>query len=170
MSRILFAAKHLFVAGADEQELATPILSQCHGIFTDWSIFGTPFLLREKASSGPVLQWRQLVPCDWLWHSHGSLIQSIFDLKINRFSIYQISEKQFSRVLIGSRNLDIHCFANGEKNGASFRESFRRVFCRSRGELSVNEKEGKSRSNNNFHSWSLPWHTFKKLTFQYIPY
>ena len=67
-----------------EQELATPILSQCHGIFTDWSIFNTPFLLWKKGSSGPVTQWRQLVSCDWLWHSHGSLIQSRFDLKINR--------------------------------------------------------------------------------------
>ena len=27
------------------QELATPILSLCHGIFTDRSIFSTPFLL-----------------------------------------------------------------------------------------------------------------------------
>ena len=62
--------------GADEQELATPILSLCHGIFTDWSIFSTPFLLWEKGSSGPVTQWRQVVSCDWLWHSRGSLIQS----------------------------------------------------------------------------------------------
>ena len=71
-------------SGADEQELATPILSLCHGIFTDWSIFSTPFLLWKKGSSGPVTQWRQLVSCDWLWHSQGSLIQSRFDLKINR--------------------------------------------------------------------------------------
>ena len=28
------------------------------------------------------IQWRQLVSCDWLWHSHGSFIQSRFDLKI----------------------------------------------------------------------------------------
>ena len=70
--------------GADEQEPVTPILSLCHGIFTDWSIFSTPFLLWKKGSSGPVTQWRQLVSCDWLWHSHGSLIQSRFDLKINR--------------------------------------------------------------------------------------
>ena len=33
------------MSGADEQELATPILSLCHGIFTDWSIFSVPFLL-----------------------------------------------------------------------------------------------------------------------------
>ena len=72
-------------SGADQQELATPILSHvCHGIFTDWSIFSTPFLLWKKGSSGPVTQWRQLVSCDWLWHSHGSFIQSRFDLKINR--------------------------------------------------------------------------------------
>ena len=70
--------------GADEQELATPIRSLCHGIFTDWSIFSTPFLLWKRGSSGPVTQWRQLVSCDGLWHSHGSLIQSRFDLKINR--------------------------------------------------------------------------------------
>ena len=70
--------------GADEQELATPILSLCHGIFTDWSIFSTPFLLWNKRSSGPVTEWRQLVSCDWSWHSHGSLIQSRFDLKIKR--------------------------------------------------------------------------------------
>ena len=31
--------------GADQLEHATPILSLCHGIFTDWSIFSTPFLL-----------------------------------------------------------------------------------------------------------------------------
>ena len=72
------------VSGADEQELATLILSLCHGIFTDWSIFSTPFLLWTKGSSGAVTQWRQLVSCDWLWHSHRSLIQSRFDLKINR--------------------------------------------------------------------------------------
>ena len=59
---------HFVTPEADEQELATPILSLCHGIFTDWSIFSTPFLLS----------------CDWLWHSRGSLIQSRFDLKINR--------------------------------------------------------------------------------------
>ena len=39
-----------------------------------YSIFSTPFLLWKKGSSGPVTQWRQLVSCDWLWHSHGSLI------------------------------------------------------------------------------------------------
>ena len=33
------------VSGADEQELATPILSLYHGTFTDRSIFSTPFLL-----------------------------------------------------------------------------------------------------------------------------
>ena len=70
--------------GAHEQELATPILSLCHDIFTDWSIFSTLFLLWKKASSGPVTLWRQLVSCDWLWHSHWSLIQRRFNLKINR--------------------------------------------------------------------------------------
>ena len=55
--------------GADEQELATPTLSLCHGIFTDWSIFSTPFLSWKKRSSGPVTQWRQLVSCYWLWLS-----------------------------------------------------------------------------------------------------
>ena len=72
------------LSGAEEQELATPILILCHGIFTDWSIFSTRFLVWKKGSSGPVTQWRQLVSCDWLWHSHGSLIQSRFNLKINR--------------------------------------------------------------------------------------
>ena len=67
-------SKELDMPGADEQELATPILSLCHGIFTDWSIFSTPFLWWKKGSSGLVTQWRQLVFCDWLWHSHGSLI------------------------------------------------------------------------------------------------
>ena len=71
-------------AAVDEQELAIPILSLCHGTLTNWSIFSTPFLLWKEGSSGPVTQWRQLVSCDWLWHSHGSLIQSRFDLKINR--------------------------------------------------------------------------------------
>ena len=33
---------------ADDQELATPILS--HGIFTDWSIFSTPFLLSSDVN------------------------------------------------------------------------------------------------------------------------
>ena len=63
------------------KEPATPILR--HGIFTDWSMFSTPFLLWKKGSSGLVTQWSQLLSCDWLWHSHGSLIQSRFDLKIN---------------------------------------------------------------------------------------
>ena len=72
------------VPGADEQELATPILSLGHGIFTDWSIFSTTFLLWKKGISSPVTQWRQLSSCDWLCHSHGSIIQSRFDLKINR--------------------------------------------------------------------------------------
>ena len=71
-------------AAVDEQELAIPILSLCHGTLTNWSIFSTPFLLWKEGSSGPVTQWRQLVSCDWLWHSQGSLIQSRFDLKINR--------------------------------------------------------------------------------------
>ena len=53
-------------------------------IFTDWSIFSIPFLLWKKGSSGPVTQWRQLVSCDWSWHSYGSLIPGKFDLKINR--------------------------------------------------------------------------------------
>ena len=38
----------------------------------------------KKGSSGSVTQWRQLVSCDWSWHSHGSLIPGKFDLKINR--------------------------------------------------------------------------------------
>ena len=50
--------------GVDEKEHATPILSLCHGIFTDWSIFSKPFLLRRKDSSGPVTQWRQI---SFLW-------------------------------------------------------------------------------------------------------
>ena len=66
------------------RNLQLPLLSVCHGIFTDWSIFSTPFLLWKKGSSGPVTQWRQLSSCDWLWHSHRSLIQSRFELKINR--------------------------------------------------------------------------------------
>ena len=66
------------------QEPMSRSLQLCHGIFTDWSIFGTPLLLWKKGSSGPVTQWRQLVSCDWLWQSHGGLIQSRFDLKINR--------------------------------------------------------------------------------------
>ena len=70
--------------GANEQELATPTLSLCHDIFTDWSILSTPFLLWKKGSSGPVTLWRQLVSGNWLWHSHWSLIQRTFDLKINR--------------------------------------------------------------------------------------
>ena len=80
----LLWVKQFAEPGADEQELATPMLSLCHGIFTDWCIFSTLFLLWKKGSSGPVTQWRQLMSCDWLWHSHGSLIQSRFDLKINR--------------------------------------------------------------------------------------
>ena len=55
-----------------------------HGAFTDWSIFSIPFLSWKKGSSGLGKQWRQLVPCDWSWHSHGSLIPGKFDLKINR--------------------------------------------------------------------------------------
>ena len=52
--------------------------------FLDWSIFSTSFPLWKKGSSGSVTQWRRLTSCDWLWHSHGSLIQSGFDPKINR--------------------------------------------------------------------------------------
>ena len=70
--RFVRAARKLFLSS----------LSQ--GIFTEWSIFSVSFLLWKKRSFGPVTQWRQLVSCDWLWHSHGSLIQSRFDLKINR--------------------------------------------------------------------------------------
>ena len=33
------------MTGADEQEPATPILSLCHGSFTDCSIFSRPFIL-----------------------------------------------------------------------------------------------------------------------------
>ena len=65
------------------QWVGASIPSLCHGIFTDWSIFTVPFLLWQKGSSGPVTQWRQLVSCDWSWHSHGSLILGKFDLKIN---------------------------------------------------------------------------------------
>ena len=71
--------------GANEEEHATPALSLCHGIFTDWSIFSIPFLLWKKGSSGPVTQWRQLVSCDWSWHSHGSLIIGKFVIKMNHY-------------------------------------------------------------------------------------
>ena len=77
------------VSGADEQELATPILSLCPGIFTDWSIFSTPFFFSERKAV-PVQSRsdvnNDLVSCDWLsfFYSHGSLIQSRFDLKINQ--------------------------------------------------------------------------------------
>ena len=53
--------------------LSTPILSLCHSIFKDWTIFSPHFLLWNKGSSCAVTQWRQLVSCDWSWHSHGSL-------------------------------------------------------------------------------------------------
>ena len=46
--------------------------------------FSIPFLLWKKGTSGSVTQWRQLFSCDFSWHSHGSLIQRKFDLKINR--------------------------------------------------------------------------------------
>ena len=39
------------------------------------------FFCERKAVS---VQWRQLVSCDWSWHSHWSLIPGKFDLKINR--------------------------------------------------------------------------------------
>ena len=72
-----------FGAGAHEKDHATRILSLCQGIFTDWSIFSVPFLLWKKGGSSPVTQWRQLAPCDWSWHSHGSLTLGKFDLKIS---------------------------------------------------------------------------------------
>ena len=31
-----------------------------------------------------LVQWRQLVSCNWSWYSHGSLIPGKFDPKINR--------------------------------------------------------------------------------------
>ena len=65
----------------------TPMLSLCQGIFTDWSIFSVPFLLRKKSSSCSVTQQRQLFSCDWPWHSHGNLLPGNFDLKINRLSV-----------------------------------------------------------------------------------
>ena len=46
--------------------------------------FKYPSVLWKKGSSSPVRQLRQLVSCDWSWHSHGSLIPGKFDLKINR--------------------------------------------------------------------------------------
>ena len=61
-----------------------PQNSVCHGIFTDRSIFCMPILLWKRDSSGPVTQWRQLVSCDWSWHSHRGLIPGKFDQKINR--------------------------------------------------------------------------------------
>ena len=65
------------LSGADEKEHATPILSLCHRIFTDWSIFSIPFLLWKKGSSGPVTSFSFL----WLvivlpWESHFREIQS----------------------------------------------------------------------------------------------
>ena len=75
---------YFFPAGADEQELATPILSLVTAFLQTDLFLVHPFLLWKRGESGPVTQWRQLVSCDWLWHSHGRLIQSRFDLKINR--------------------------------------------------------------------------------------
>ena len=69
---------------ANEYEHATPILSLCHLICTDWyiliSIF---FLLWKKSGYGPVKQGRQLATCDWACHSHGNLIPGKFDLRTN---------------------------------------------------------------------------------------
>ena len=39
------------------------------------------FSLRKKGSSAPVTQWRQLDCCNSSWHSHGSLLPGILDLK-----------------------------------------------------------------------------------------
>ena len=52
-----------------EQMSKSMQLPYCHGTFTDWSIFGIPFLWWKKGCSGPVTQWRQLVSCDWSWHN-----------------------------------------------------------------------------------------------------
>ena len=52
--RSLRPAELRTMSGADDQELATPILSLCHSILIHWSIFTTPFLLRKKGSSGPM--------------------------------------------------------------------------------------------------------------------
>ena len=41
---VLFLIYVVSNSGADQLEHATPILSLCQGIFTDWSIFSTPFL------------------------------------------------------------------------------------------------------------------------------
>ena len=57
--RIWFICKWTHTqTGADHLKHATPILSQCHGIFTDWSIFSIPFLFQIKAVP---LQWRSAV-------------------------------------------------------------------------------------------------------------
>ena len=60
---------------ADQLEHATPILSLCHGIFTDWSIFSIPFLFYNKCSSAPVMHWRQWVSCD----CHGTPTGVLFE-------------------------------------------------------------------------------------------
>ena len=65
-------------------------------------MFSTPSLLLKKGSSGAVTHWRQLVSCDWLWHSHGSLIQSRFDLKINRAMKTPWQEYSCMHLLLGS--------------------------------------------------------------------
>ena len=56
-------------------------------------------------------------------------LKSIYKKKKSLLSIYQISEYQFSRVLIGSRNsgisLAIHSFAIGAKMAEFWRKSTR---------------------------------------------
>ena len=61
-------------------------LSQTYLFFR--SIFGIPFLLGKKGSSGPVTHWRQLVSCNGFWHCQ--LRESHFrEIQSNNKSLYE---------------------------------------------------------------------------------
>ena len=72
------------LTGADEKEHGSPILTLCHGIFTDRSVFSVLFLFWKKCCSRTVTQDVKSVYFNWSWRSQGSLIHGKCDLKLNQ--------------------------------------------------------------------------------------
>ena len=97
------------LTGADEKEHGSPILTLCHGIFTDRSVFSIPFLLWKKGCSGTVTQDVKSV---WSWRSQGSLIHGKFDLKI-----YQSMKTSWQECVEVARS---YASAPGAYNGLTF--------------------------------------------------
>ena len=66
-------------------------------------------------------QWRQLVSCDWSWHSHGSVTPGKFYLKINRsmktpWQKYSGVPCSYSSALVKTHSISV--LPNGELHEA----------------------------------------------------